>query len=229
MKKILSLVLTALMFCVLLGNFSYVCAEEDFDEDEYFKQAEKEIKETITKEMVNEFKKSNVFKKVNETKAKRASCMKDNLDAVKKLAEKDSKYNKLENIIKNSLEQEHSVALKMIDEGLAIKDMDILHYYKGTVFFFDRNLEKAIEEFEKVKQENRPAYERFYTMLANSKNFMGNKKGALISITEGVNNAPDLNTYDVSSVINQELGNTDQYLKDRKMFLMLYAIDQMGY
>lgn len=243
MKKFLSLILCSLMFGVVLGNFNYIYAGENDNEVIDFNDPEDANPDnagwvvTVTKGDVKKFKteKADIINKIKDAENKRRKW-KENLDKeVNNLAMSDKKYIRLKelyNEIPNKLfsgRQNQKEVLNMIDEAIAIKDMDIFHFQKAIVMDGFVNEKEILSELNKVKENVRPMMPFYYSLLANLKKEKDDFQGALDAITKGINTCPSKNDYMIRASIYRRMGDKGNYNKDRKTFLILLAIDEMGY
>ena len=236
MKKFLRMFLLSCMCFFLLGGVSFVYSEMTQEEfEEHVRKTQEDVKNNITKEMTDEFKQTDLYKQIKNGPNRRKQWYNTFMSKINEAGKKDAKMAKLEKLLKDlrPIVESHEVDLDkswdLLKEAMAIKPLSILHHYKACIYARRDDYGNFLKEEELVKENVRPMMEYYYMSVGNIKNELGDKQGALQSYNEGVKNDPSMELFDCRSRLNKELGNYKAYEEDRKIVLLLVAINQMGY
>lgn len=239
MKKFLSLFLCTLVFGLILGSISKSYAifiAPDDAKRQKIDQLMGEAKETITPEMLENFKKGDIYTQNMLCYKKCESYEKQLNKFMNNIALKEPKYAKLKDLKKEisdilfGMNEDHrdtNRALTLSDEAIAIKkDMSIFHYYKSVAYFLNEDWTNAIVELGKIEKKERSYIsDDFYQLLGYSKMKNGDYKGALDAVTEGVKVFPSRNVYEIKMELDEKLGNKQDYLEDKKIVLFFMAVE----
>lgn len=76
-------------------------------------------------------------------------------------------------------------AKKVIEEALAQKEDDSLYAALGRIYYREKKLPKALEYFKKAVKKN-PGQGIYYVFVAKTQQDMGDKKGAIKTLKEGI-------------------------------------------
>lgn len=241
MKKVLSLIFFSLMFCLLTGKSTCVFAAEAMMSMEevmsFMNSLEEDAKKNITNEMVEDFQKTKSYNNVLLNEAKRISWEKSEKKRIAEKAATDTKYKKLEEILNdiqdmmnNKKDIAPQKALDLVNEGLSIEDMPILHFYKANLLGRTGQYKESSNEIMNINPNDGKMFESYYTSLVRA-NF-GNTTKQLEILSEGINNASSLPIYfeliKTRAMLNKKLGNNKEYLEDRKTLLILKKMEQLG-
>lgn len=241
MKKILSLILFSLMLCLLTGNNTFVFAAGgpmSMEEHKAFMNSlEEDAKKNITNEMVEDFKKTKLYSNTLLNEAKRISWEKAEKKRIEEKAATDTKYKRLQEILKDLQDMSENKkdiapqkALDLTNEGLAIEDMPLLHFYKSNFLGRTGQYQESSKEIKNINPNDGKMFERYYSFLARA--YFRDPAKQLEIYTEGINNVSSLTMcfglIKDRALLNKQLGNEKEYLEDRKTLLLLKKMEQLG-